>query len=155
MNEDMKIKIFKNQASAVGNYFLQNRPQLIVYNDHALDRFKDAHDILDNIRIKRPRPNEDANIVQGHRDRILVRIRLIHQAGLYFLISPLLKEVMTRCQQTFMQVLINFVRTMLVVDMLVQRENLTFNASNLLHVYNMVCSRREPRNNLYIGNHYL
>ena len=37
-----------------------------------------------------------------------------------------------------------FVWTVLVVDTLVRRKNLTFSASNLLHVYNAVHSRREP-----------
>ena len=70
------------------------------YNDDALDHFRGAHDILDNVRIERSRPNEDAKIVEGNENRILVRIWLVHQAGLHFFISPLLKEVMARSQSS-------------------------------------------------------
>ena len=52
-------------------------------------------------------------------DRILVRTWLVYQARLRFLISPLLKEVMARCCLTFMQVSVNFDRTMLVMDTLI------------------------------------
>ena len=59
-----------------------------------------------------------ANLVEGHKDSIPVRTWLIYQAGLRFLISPILKEVMARSRLTFMQVSVKFIRTLLMVDML-------------------------------------
>ena len=103
--------------------------------------------ILMTFQIERPRPNEE-----GHVNHILVRIWLIHQASLRFPISPLLKEVMAWRRLTFMQVSVNFVRVVLAIDTLMQRENLPFNASGLIYVY---CPRREPpHTNLYTSNHF-
>ena len=51
MAEDLKNKFFENQAFA---------------ENHALNWCKDAHDILDNIWIERPRPNDDAIVVERH-----------------------------------------------------------------------------------------
>ncbi|GFS31493.1 hypothetical protein Acr_00g0017690 [Actinidia rufa] len=50
---------------------------------------------------------------------------------------------------------INFVRTVLVVDTLMRREGLEFGAYDLLHVYIVVRLKWEPDINLSIGNHYL
>ncbi|GFZ08836.1 hypothetical protein Acr_20g0006440 [Actinidia rufa] len=86
-----------------------NQAQLLVYNDDALDYFREAHVIPDNVRIERPIPNKDAKIVEGNENRILV----------------------------------NFVRTVLTVDMLMRRENLSFSASDLLNVYSVVRLRRD------------
>ena len=68
-----------------------NQVQLLVYKDNTLDHFRDAHDILDDLRIERPRLNEDAKLVKGNENRILVSTWFIHQAGLHFPISPPLK----------------------------------------------------------------
>ena len=87
-------------------------------------------------------------------NRIPVRICLIYQAGLRFPISPLLKEVMACYRLTFMQVSVNFIRTMLVVHTLMQILHKPFSAEELLHVYTMV-RPKEPSNPLYEGNHYL
>ena len=92
------------------------------------------------------RANEDANVVEGHWDDILIRTWLIHQADLHFLNSPLLKKVMAWCRLTFMQVSVNFVWIMLAVDML-QHEDLMFNVSDLLYVYSVV---RPYTNNQYL-----
>ena len=51
-----------------------NRAQLLVYNDDALDRFRDAHDILDTVRIEKPRLNEDANAIERHGNYIPIQI---------------------------------------------------------------------------------
>ena len=48
-----------------------------------------------------------------------------------------------------MKVSVNFVCTMLALDILMRRERLSFDASNMLHVYNVVCSRKEPDTNLH------
>ena len=44
---------------------------------------------------------------------------------------------------------------MLVVDTLMQREGLQFEAYDLLHVYNVICLKKEHGTNLYTDNHYL
>ncbi|GFS32147.1 hypothetical protein Acr_00g0021040 [Actinidia rufa] len=71
-------------------------------------------------------------------------IWLIHHAGLRFLISLMFREVMVRCHLTFMQVSINFVRTMLAVDALMRQLELPFSIEDLLHVYTVVRLKREP-----------
>ncbi|GFY88713.1 beta glucosidase 40 [Actinidia rufa] len=71
------------------------------------------------------------------------------------LVSPLLKEVIACCGLTFMQVSINFVKTVLIVNTLMRREWLPFLASNLLNVYTVVPPKREPGTNLFMKNHYL
>ncbi|GFY95432.1 hypothetical protein Acr_10g0008170 [Actinidia rufa] len=65
------------------------------------------------------------------------------------------KEVMTNCGLTFMQVSINFVRTVMAIDTLMGREGLSFSASDLLNVYTVVRPKREFNTNLFPGNHYL
>ncbi|GFY97784.1 hypothetical protein Acr_12g0003250 [Actinidia rufa] len=50
----------------------------------------------------------------------------------------MLKEVMALYRLTFMQVLVNFVQTVLAVDTLMHQQWLTFSASDLLNVYIMV-----------------
>ena len=54
-----------------------------------------------------------------------------------------------------MQVSINFVMTVLAVDTLMRREGLPFSASDLLNVYTIVRSKREPSMNFFKRNHYL
>ena len=79
---------------------------------------------------------------------------MIHQARLRFLINAMQKEVMVRCRLTFMQVLANFVRTVLVVDTLMRQEELAFSASDLLNVYTMG-HLKELGTNLLNDSHYL
>ena len=67
----------------------------------------------------------------------------------------MLKEVMACYGLTFMQVSINFVRTVLTVDTLMRREGLPFSASDLLNVYTLVQPNQESDTNLFMGNHYL
>ena len=69
--------------------------------------------------------------------------------------SPLLKEVMALCRFIFMQVSINFVWTLLAVDVLMKREGLEFIAMDLLHVYYIVWPKRDIQTHMYAGNHNL
>ena len=75
--------------------------QLLVHDDITMEKFKKDHNIPNGIVIERLGPREEANNVEGEEDRISVRIWLIHQVGLRFPSSPLLKEVMARCRLTF------------------------------------------------------
>ena len=89
-----------------------NIAQCLVHDDVALVQFRSDHDIPHDKLLERPRKTRSQRgsaIVEGHGDRISVRTWLIHQAGLRFPISPILKEVMARYRLTFMQVLMNFV----------------------------------------------
>ena len=67
----------------------------------------------------------------------------------------MLKELIVHCHLTFMQVSVNFVRTVLGVDTLMCYQELPFSASDLLKVYTVVRPKREPRTNLLKSNHYL
>ena len=62
---------------------------MLVYNDANLAQFRVDHNILDNVLIERPCPNEDVDFVEGEGDHIPVRTWLIHQADLKFPLSPL------------------------------------------------------------------
>ncbi|GFZ11583.1 hypothetical protein Acr_22g0009810 [Actinidia rufa] len=125
-------------------FLLMKRVQAaIVVSDDWLKNFKKIHFIgLGFLPLKafccrdREVRVQKTNTVEGNKNRIPVRTWFIHQAGLRFPISPLLKEVMARCRFTFIQVSVNFVRTVLAMDGLMLREGLPFNASDLLHVYN-------------------
>ncbi|GFS30002.1 hypothetical protein Acr_00g0009640 [Actinidia rufa] len=108
-----------------------NRAQLLVHNNAALNKFRTDHDIPEDVQIEHHRPNEDANLVEGNGDRIPIQTWLIHQAGLRFSISLMLKEVMERCHLTFMQVSVNFVQAVLAVDTLMCQMKLPFSASDL------------------------
>ncbi|GFY98933.1 hypothetical protein Acr_13g0003340 [Actinidia rufa] len=66
--------------------------ELLVPNDEALEWYRAKHGIPANVHIERPEPNEIAHLVEGNEGRIPVRIWLIHQAGLQFPISPMLKR---------------------------------------------------------------
>ena len=44
---------------------------------------------------------------------------------------------------------------MLALDTLMQGEGLQLDAYDLLHVYSVVCPKKEPGVNLYTSNHYL
>ena len=79
-----------------------NRAQLLVHDDETLERFRRTYDIPTDVRIEHPRPNNVPRIVANNLDRISIRIWLIYQARLQFLISLLLKEVMARYHLTFM-----------------------------------------------------
>ena len=67
----------------------------------------------------------------------------------------MLKKVKAHCSLTFMQVSVNFIRTVLAVDTLIRLLDKPFSAKDLLHVYIIVRPKREPSNPLYTGNHYL
>ena len=71
-----------------------NRAQLLVHDDAVLNKFKTDHGIPEAVQIDRSGPNEDANLVEGNRDRIPIWIWLFNQIGLRFPISLMLKEVM-------------------------------------------------------------
>ena len=129
--------------------------QLLVLNNKALNKFRNDHCIPKDVQIEHSRPNEIANFVESNGDCILVCIWLIHQAWLWFPISPMLKEVMAHCHLTFLLVFINFLWTMLVVDMLMHRIELPFSVEDLRHVYTIVWPKREPHSPLPQGNHYL
>ncbi|GFY87862.1 serine carboxypeptidase S28 family protein [Actinidia rufa] len=132
-----------------------NRAQHLVHNDASLACFRREHRIPNDILVDQPSLNEVAATVRGHDDRILVRTSLIYQDELWFLVSPMLKEVMARCSLTFIQVSINYVRTVLAVDTLMRRERLPFSASDLLNIYTIVRPKQKPYTNVFIGNYYL
>ncbi|GFY96523.1 hypothetical protein Acr_11g0008290 [Actinidia rufa] len=81
-----------------------NRAQLLVQDDDTLNKFRINHCIPKDVQIEHPRPNKDANLVEGHGDRIPVRTLLLHQAGLRFPINSMVKELMAYCHLTFIQV---------------------------------------------------
>ncbi|GFS42840.1 hypothetical protein Acr_00g0082000 [Actinidia rufa] len=108
-----------------------NRAQLLVHDDEDLNKFRTDHGIPMDVQIEHPGPNKDSNLVL------------------------MLKKVMARCHLTFMQVSVNFIRTMLMVDTLMHQMKLSFSAEDLLHVYTMVRPKREPRTPFLKGNHYL
>ena len=129
-----------------------NQAQLLVHDDRAMARFRATHGILVNFTIEHLGPNDVPRIVVDNPDRILVHTWLIYQVRLQFQINSLLKEVMARCHLTFMQVFINFVRTMLVVDTLMQILDKPFSVEDLLHVYTVVRPKKESSNLFYEGN---
>ncbi|GFY91026.1 hypothetical protein Acr_07g0012220 [Actinidia rufa] len=92
-----------------------NRAQLLARDDAALNKFWIDHNIPKGIQIECPRPNEDVNLVEGHRNCTLVHIWEIHKVGLRFPISPLLKEM-----------------------------KLPFSVEDLMHIYIVVRPRKEP-----------
>ena len=127
-----------------------NRAQLLVHDDRAMERFS-THGIPVNVTIERSRPNNVLYVVVDNLDRISVRTWPIYQVGLRFPISLLLKEVMACYRLPFMQVSFNFVRTVLVVDTLMQILDKPFSAKNMLHVYTVVRPKKEPSNPFYKG----
>ncbi|GFY91170.1 hypothetical protein Acr_07g0013660 [Actinidia rufa] len=56
-----------------------NRAQLLVHDDAALAQFCTAHNILNDVLIKRPGPNKDVDWVEGDGNCIPVQTWLIHQ----------------------------------------------------------------------------
>ena len=120
-----------------------NQAQLLVHDDDVMERFRASHGIPVDVYIHRPRPNEVAPLVEGNEDRISVHIWLIHQARLRFTISPMLKAMMARYRLPFMQVSVNFVRTVLVVDTLMRLLDKPFSVKYLLHVYIVVRLKKE------------
>ena len=86
-----------------------NQAQLLVHDNAATKIFRKDYNIPDDVAIERSGPIKEAHNVEGDGNRILVSIWLIHQAGLKFPISLMLKEVMAQCPLPFMQVSINFV----------------------------------------------
>ena len=85
-----------------------NKDQILVHDDNIMEKCRKDHDILNDISIERSGHRDEANTIEGNGNRIPIRIWLIHQVRLKFPISPLLKEVMARCQLTIMQVSVNF-----------------------------------------------
>ncbi|GFS33409.1 hypothetical protein Acr_00g0028250 [Actinidia rufa] len=90
-------------------------------------QFHVDHNILDNVLIERPSPNEDVTWVEGEGNHIPIQTWLIYQARLKFSLSPLLKE----------------------------REGKEFTTEDLLHVYCVVGPKKDPKTQMYTGNHYL
>ena len=71
-----------------------NRAQLLVHANATLNKFRINLDIPEDVHIECFAPNEDANLVEGNGDRIPVHTWMIHQVGLRFPISPMMKTVM-------------------------------------------------------------
>ncbi|GFZ01187.1 hypothetical protein Acr_14g0008220 [Actinidia rufa] len=132
-----------------------NRAQMLVRDSEALAQFRVDHRIPDDVVIERPGPNDDADWVEGEGDRMPIRTWFIYQAGLRFPLSKLLRSVLAICGLTFMQVSVNFVRTVLAVEALMQREGLEFTTDDLFHVYCVVKPRKNPETQMLKGNHYL
>jgi len=132
-----------------------NRAQMLVRDSEAIAQFRLDYRIPDNVVIERPGPNDDADWVEGEGNRMPIRTWFIYQAGLRFPVSKLLRHVLSICGLTFMQVSVNFVRTVLAVEALMRREHLEFTADDLLHVYCLVKPRRNPETLVLEGNHYL
>ncbi|GFY90941.1 hypothetical protein Acr_07g0011370 [Actinidia rufa] len=132
-----------------------NGAQLLVHDEEALAQFRVDHRIPKNVVIERPGPDDNVDWVEGKGNRIPVRTWFIHQAGLRFPLNKLLKVVLSLCGLTFMQVSVNFVRTVLAVDALMQREELEFTAEDLLYVYCVVKPRKNSGTQMLEGNHYL
>ncbi|GFS29075.1 hypothetical protein Acr_00g0005230 [Actinidia rufa] len=106
---------------------------MLLRDSEALAQFRVDHRIPDDVVIERPSPNDDADWVEGEGNRMPIRPWFIYQAGLRFPLSKLLRTVLSICGLTFMQISVNFVRTVLVVEALMQREGLEFTAEDLFH----------------------
>ncbi|GFY94385.1 hypothetical protein Acr_09g0008310 [Actinidia rufa] len=48
-----------------------NRTQLMVHDDNAFNKFKIDHGIPDDVQIKKPEPNENADTIEGNGNQIL------------------------------------------------------------------------------------
>ncbi|GFZ04894.1 hypothetical protein Acr_17g0004660 [Actinidia rufa] len=132
-----------------------NRAQMLVRDSEALVQFRVDHRIPDDVVIERPGPNDDADWVEGEGNRMPIRTWFIYQVGLRFPLSKLLRTVLSICGLTFMQISVNFVRAVLAVEALMQREGLEFTAKDLFHVYYVVKPRKNPETQMLEGNHYL
>ncbi|GFZ09861.1 hypothetical protein Acr_21g0004600 [Actinidia rufa] len=132
-----------------------NRAQMLVRDSEALAQFCVDHRISNDVVIERLGPNDDADWVEGEGNWMPIRTWFIYQAGLRFPLSKLLRTVLSLCGLTFMQISVNFVRTMLAVEALMQREELEFTAEDLLHVYCVVKPRKNLETQMLEGNHYL
>ncbi|GFZ02351.1 hypothetical protein Acr_15g0009590 [Actinidia rufa] len=128
---------------------------MLVRDSETLAQFRVDHRIPNDVVIERPGPNDDADWVEGEGNRMPIRTWFIYQAGLRFPLSKLLRSVLSICGLTFMQVSLNFVRTVLAVEALMQREGLEFTAEDLFHVYCVVKPRKNPETQMLKGNHYL
>ncbi|GFY91020.1 hypothetical protein Acr_07g0012160 [Actinidia rufa] len=82
-----------------------NNAQLLVHEDATIAQFRVDHNIPNDVMIERFGPNEDANW-----------------------------EVMSLCHLIFMKVSVNFVRTVLAVDVLMKREGKEFIVEDLFHM---------------------
>ena len=133
-----------------------DQAQLLVHGEVAINKFMCNHGISNDVQIERSWSNKDANVVEGLGKRILACIWLIHQAGLRFPISSMLKEVMTRCRLTFMLVSVNLLRIVFAVDTLMQRVGLPFDASVASIQHGTPKERwRDFSTHLHISNYYL
>ncbi|GFZ21895.1 hypothetical protein Acr_29g0010570 [Actinidia rufa] len=110
-----------------------NRAQMLVRDSEALAQFHVDHRIPDDVVIERPGPNDDADWVEGEGNRMPIRTWFIYQAGLRFPLSKLLRTVLSIYGLTFIQISVNFVRIVLAVEALMQREGLEFTAEDLFH----------------------
>ncbi|GFS32081.1 hypothetical protein Acr_00g0020710 [Actinidia rufa] len=128
---------------------------MLVRDSEALAQFCVDHRIPDDVVIERPGPNDDVDWVEGEGNRIPIRTWFIYQAELRFPLSKLLRTVLSLCGLTFMQISVNFVRTVLAVEALMQREELEFTTEDLLHVYCVVKPRKNLETQMLEGNHYL
>ncbi|GFZ01237.1 hypothetical protein Acr_14g0008720 [Actinidia rufa] len=115
---------------------------MLVRDSEALAQFCVDHRIPNDVVIERPSPNDNADWVEGEGNRMPIRTWFIYQARLRFPLSKLLRTVLSLCGHTFIQISVNFVRTVLAVEALIQREELEFTAEDLLHVYCVVKPRK-------------
>ncbi|GFS38480.1 hypothetical protein Acr_00g0057740 [Actinidia rufa] len=81
---------------------------MLVRDSEALAQFRVDHRIPDDVVIKRPGPNDDADWVEGEGNRMPIRTWFIYQAGLRFPLSKLLRTVLSICRLTFMQISVKF-----------------------------------------------
>ena len=126
----------------------------MVRDDAILNKFHNDNAIPKDVQIERPWPNENVNLVEDNRDRIPIRTRLIYKVVLRFPIRLMLKKVMAHYHLLFMQVSVNFLRTVIAVDTLMrQMKKLPFNAEDLLNIYTVVRPMRELSTSFLKGNY--
>ena len=73
-----------------------------MHDDATLARFMRNHEIQNDVVIERHGLRDIATTARGNSNHIPIRIWIIHQAGLWFPISLMLKELMARYGLTFM-----------------------------------------------------
>ena len=87
----------------------------------------------------------------------------LYLSGICSFIKPVLDSLWVSCWRwwwpcailLFMQVSVNFVRTMLAMEVLVRKKENEFTTEDLLHMYCIVRHRRNSETHMYEGNHYL
>ncbi|GFZ14081.1 hypothetical protein Acr_24g0002710 [Actinidia rufa] len=100
--DSLTIKLVTDEDARREERILGSDVERLVHDDAALARFRRHHEIPDDVLIKRPSPREIAVTTRENSDRITFHIRLIRQAGLRFVVSPKMKDVMAHCGLTFM-----------------------------------------------------